>query len=77
MAGNVASAAKFIGTINKAWAAAIAAPLADWIVGIGVDALYNAWKIVTPDTAHTALVSLIVGVVVYWVPNLDPASSDQ
>lgn len=65
-----------IGTVNKAWAAAIAAPLADWLVGIAADALWNGPRIAMPDSAQLALVSLIVGLVVYRVPNLtaDPAA---
>ena len=59
-----------IGTINKAWAAAIAAPLADWVVGIVADALWSGPRIAMPDSAQLALVSLIVGLVVYRVPNL-------
>ncbi|MBK8159432.1 MAG: hypothetical protein IPK59_11935 [Rhodospirillaceae bacterium] len=59
-----------VGTINKAWAAAIAAPLADWVVGIAADALWNGPRIAMPDSAQMALVSLIVGLVVYHVPNL-------
>lgn len=69
--GIVQNTASAIGTFNKAWVAAIAAPLADWIVGIVADALFNAWHIATPDTAHTALVSLLVGVAVYIVPNME------
>jgi hypothetical protein len=65
-----------IGTINKAWAAAIAAPLADWLVGIAADALWSGPRIAMPDGAQLALVSLIVGLVVYRVPNLaaDPVA---
>jgi hypothetical protein len=59
-----------VGVINKAWAAAIAAPLAEWLVGILADALWNRWQIATPDSAEMALASLIVGLVVYHVPNL-------
>ena len=64
-----------IGTINKAWAAAITAPLADWLVGIAADALWNGPRIAMPDSAQIALVSLIVGLVVYRVPNLAPDQS--
>ncbi|WP_303979462.1 hypothetical protein [Dongia mobilis] len=69
-----------IGTINKAWAAAIAAPLADWLVGMVADTLWNGPRIAMPDSAQLALVSLLVGLVVYGVPNLaagpalDPAN---
>lgn len=63
-----------LGAINKAWAAAIAAPLADWLVGILADALWNGPRIAMPSEAATALVALIVGIVVYLVPNL-PASA--
>jgi len=59
-----------IGTINKAWAAAVAAPLADWLVGIVADALWSGPRLAMPDSAQMALVSLIVGLVVYRVPNL-------
>lgn len=65
------------GTINKAWAAAIAAPLADWLVGILADVLWDRLHIATPDGAQMALVSLIVGLVVYRVPNLAANSADQ
>lgn len=65
------------GTINKAWAAAIAAPLADWLVGILADALWDRLHIATPDSAQMALVSLIVGLVVYRVPNLANDMADQ
>jgi len=58
------------GTINKAWAAAIAAPLAEWLVGLLTGALWERWQIATPDSAKIAIVSLIVGLVVYHVPNL-------
>lgn len=61
-----------IGTINKAWAAAIAAPLADWMVGVLADKLIDV-EILMPEAAHVALVSLIVGLVVYRVPNLTNA----
>jgi len=63
-----------VGTVNKAWAAAIAAPLAEWLVGILADALWNRWQIATPDSAEMAIVSLIVGLVVYHVPNLPTAA---
>lgn len=59
-----------IGTINKAWAAAVAAPLADWLVGILADVLWDRLHIAMPDSAEMALVSLIVGLIVYRVPNL-------
>jgi hypothetical protein len=59
-----------IGTVNKAWAAAIAAPLAEWLIGVVADLLWRKWQIATPDSAAIALVSLIVGLVVYHVPNL-------
>jgi hypothetical protein len=65
------------GTINKAWAAAIAAPLADWLVGILADTLWERLHLATPDSAQMALVSLIVGLVVYQVPNLAPDAADQ
>lgn len=58
------------GTINKAWAAAIAAPLAEWLVGLLTSALWERWQIATPDSAKIAVVSLIVGLVVYHMPNL-------
>lgn len=61
-----------LGAINKAWAAAIAAPLAHWLVGIVADALWNGPRIAMPDEAEMALAALIVGIVVYWVPNLQP-----
>lgn len=61
-----------LGAINKAWAAAIAAPLAHWLVGIAADALWNGPRIAMPEEAEMALASLIVGLVVYWVPNLQP-----
>lgn len=61
-----------LGAINKAWAAAIAAPLANWLVGIAADALWNGPRIAMPEEAEMALTSLIVGLVVYWVPNLQP-----
>lgn len=61
---------KPLGAINKAWAAAIAAPLADWLVGILADALWNGSRIAMPETAEVALSALIVGLVVYRVPNL-------
>lgn len=64
-----------IGAINKAWAAAIAAPLADWLVGILADMLWNGPRIAMPDSAQVALVSLIVGLVVYRIPNLGPAQA--
>ncbi len=63
-----------LGVINKAWAAAIAAPLAEWFAGLVADALWAHWRIAMPDSAELAIVSLIVGLVVYRVPNL---SSDQ
>lgn len=59
-----------IGTINKAWAAAVAAPIADWLTGIGADALFNCCKIATPDNVQLAASSILVGLVVYYVPNL-------
>lgn len=59
-----------IGTINKAWAAAVAAPLADWLVGIFADVLWNKLHVAMPDSAAMALVSLMVGLIVYRVPNL-------
>lgn len=59
-----------LGTINKAWAAAIAAPLAEWLVGLLADALWSHWQIAMPDSAEMAIVSLLVGLVVYHVPNL-------
>lgn len=65
-----------LGTINKAWAAAIAAPLADWLVGILADALWDGPRIAMPETAAMALSALIVGLVVYRVPNL-PAVQTQ
>lgn len=61
-----------LGAINKAWAAAIAAPLADWAIGLAADALWTGPRIAMPDEAQVALVSLVVGLVVYWVPNLTP-----
>lgn len=67
----IAKSVAGIGTINKAWAAAIAAPLADWLVGIIADALWNGPRIAMPDSAQMALVSLVVGLVVYRVPNLE------
>jgi hypothetical protein len=65
-----------LGTLNKAWAAAIAAPLAEWVVGVIADSLWNHAKIAMPDSAEMALVSLIVGLVVYHMPNLPPAVND-
>ncbi len=65
-----------LGSINKAWAAAVAAPLADWLVGIAADQLWSKWHIATPDSAEMALASLVVGLIVYWVPNLPAATSD-
>jgi len=62
-----------LGTINKAWAAAIAAPLAEWLVGLLADALWNRLQVAMPDSAEMALVSLIVGLVVYHMPNLSAA----
>lgn len=62
-----------LGTINKAWAAAIAAPLVDWLVGLFADALWNGPRIATPESAEMALVSLVVGLIVYWVPNVSSA----
>lgn len=59
-----------LGTINKAWAAAIAAPLADWLIGLLADALWNGPRIAMPESAEMALAALIVGLVVYRVPNL-------
>lgn len=64
-----------IGTINKAWAAAIAAPLADWLIGILADGLWNGPRIAMPESAEIALSALIVGLVVYYVPNLVPQDS--
>ncbi|TDQ82517.1 hypothetical protein A8950_2340 [Dongia mobilis] len=63
-------------TINKAWAAAIAAPLADWLVGLAAEALWNGPGLAVTAEARLALVSLIVGLVVYWVPNL-PAQQGE
>lgn len=68
----IAKSVAAVGAINKAWAAAIAAPLADWLVGIAADALWNGPRIAMPDSAQMALVSLLVGLVVYRVPNLEP-----
>ncbi|WP_374374842.1 hypothetical protein [Dongia sp.] len=66
-----------IGTINKAWAAAIAAPLADWLVGIIADGLWNGPRIAMPESAEIALSALIVGLVVYHVPNLPPQATSS
>jgi hypothetical protein len=66
-----------LGTINKAWAAAIAAPLADWLVGILADALWNGARIAMPETAEVALSALIVGLVVYRVPNLPAVQTKE
>lgn len=68
----IAKSIAAVGTINKAWAAAIAAPLADWLVGMAADALWNGPRIAMPDSAQMALVSLMVGLVVYHIPNLEP-----
>lgn len=73
----IAKSVAAIGTINKAWAAAIAAPLADWLVGIAADALWNGPRIAMPDSAQMALVSLLVGLVVYRVPNLEPQQASD
>jgi hypothetical protein len=59
-----------LGTINKAWAAAIAAPLADWLIDLLADAMWNGPRIAMPESAAMALSALIVGLVVYHVPNL-------
>lgn len=67
----IAKGVATVGTMNKAWVAAITAPLADWLVGLAADALWNGPRIATPDSAQMALVSLIVGLAVYCVPNLD------
>jgi hypothetical protein len=74
---DVAGSLANLGTINKAWAAAIAAPLADWLVGLAADAIWNGPRIAMPDSAQLALVSLIVGLVVYHVPNLASAQADD
>ena len=50
-------------TWTKAWVAGIAAPIADWLVGL------LAAQVVMPDAVQVALVTLLVGVVVYAVPN--------
>ncbi|WP_374656102.1 hypothetical protein [Dongia sp.] len=71
----IGKSAAAIGSINKAWAAAIAAPLAEWLVGVLADALWSGLHVAMPDSAELALVSLIVGIVVYYVPNL-PARGD-
>jgi hypothetical protein len=63
-------------TINKAWGAAIAAPLADWLVGLAAEALWNGPGIAVTAEARLALVSLIVGLVVYFVPNLPAAKGE-
>lgn len=65
-----------LGTINKAWAAAIAAPLADWLIGVVADLLWNGPRIAMPETAEMALAALIVGLVVYQVPNLPARGPD-
>ncbi len=67
-----------LGTINKAWAAAIAAPLAEWLVGLLADMLWVRWQVATPDSAKVAIVSLLVGLVVYHMPNLSTdATADR
>jgi hypothetical protein len=66
----IAKGVAAFGTINKAWAAAIAAPLAEWLVSLMADALWSRWQIAMPDSAGMAVVSLVVGLVVYHVPNL-------
>ncbi|MBI2253008.1 MAG: hypothetical protein HYU58_00160 [Proteobacteria bacterium] len=66
-----------LGTVNKAWAAAIAAPLAEWLVGLLADTLWAKWQIATPDSAEMAIVSLIVGLVVYHMPNLPAEPADD
>jgi hypothetical protein len=73
----IAKSAEAIGTINKAWTAAIAAPLADWLVGILADFLWNGLRIAMPDSAQMALVSLIVGLIVYRVPNLGSDKAEE
>ncbi|MDY0872522.1 hypothetical protein [Dongia rigui] len=67
-----------LGTINKAWAAAIGAPIAEWLVGLLADALWTNWQIKMPDSAEMAAVSLLVGLAVYQVPNLpaEPVRDD-
>lgn len=64
-----------LGTINKAWAAAIVAPLAEWLIGLTADSLWQTWQIAMPDGVQMALVSLIIGLVVYRVPNLSTDST--
>jgi hypothetical protein len=66
----IAKGVAALGTINKAWAAAITAPLAEWLVGLLADSLWWRWQIVMPESAEMAVVSLVVGLVVYHVPNL-------
>ncbi|WP_374382921.1 hypothetical protein [Dongia sp.] len=65
-----------LGGLNKAWAAAVAAPLADWLIGIIADQLWAQWHIAMPDSAAMALTSLIVGLIVYRVPNLPQPSTE-
>lgn len=64
-----------LGSINKAWAAAIAAPLTEWLVGLMADTLWDRWQIATPDSAAMAIVSLVVGLAVYHVPNLSATAT--
>jgi len=67
---NLAGTVNAVGQINKAWAGAIAAPLADWLVDVLNSALTTSFSQPIPESAQMALTALIVGLVVYKVPNL-------
>lgn len=62
-------------TYLKALASAACSTILPWLVG-----LLAAWTLSLgfnmPDSVQSGIVALIAGLVVYWVPNADPAPSD-
>lgn len=63
------AAAVAVGTINKATAAALAAPITDWLAQLAADHLVTCCTIAMPVAVEMSLSSILLGLVVWLVPN--------
>lgn len=64
------NAARAVGTINKATAAALAAPITDWLAQLAADQLVTCCMVAMPVAVEMSLSSILLGLVVWAVPNV-------
>ena len=71
---NIGSAVTGLGTINKAWAATVATPVANWLVSF-IASYFATTSYPMPQEVSVGLTGLLVGIVVWAIPNLKGASA--